>query len=314
MTEFSGREYYLRAGGSSGFAIKVQGTTRFSVNYGLPLVGAPASNVWPWGWGGTSDVYFSEGRLSADGASGGSVSIDVQLSFNNESRFGQGLHFENSAFRLGGGRYYIKIDRANRVIFDNIYGESTGISSPEIALTSRTQSAPNGIFSVGDLINASVVSINGTPVPGSGMDLWAWGATRCMTRIRPDGRIFTPNLDLSTNNRTVKIISFENDGLIKFSRDNGTAIIDHLFVSNTVIRPEIASGMNIGTSSFPFDQASFNRINMGGSGPRILFGSGSPQGNIAAPVGSIFLRDDGGASTSFYVKESGTGDAGWVAK
>lgn len=36
--------------------------------------------------------------------------------------------------------------------------------------------------------------------------------------------------------------------------------------------------------------------------------------NLPAPVGSLFTRTDGGASTTLYVKESGTGNTGWVAK
>jgi hypothetical protein len=44
------------------------------------------------------------------------------------------------------------------------------------------------------------------------------------------------------------------------------------------------------------------------------FGSGSPEGLVTAPIGAVFHRTDGGAGTSFYVKESGTGNTGWVAK
>lgn len=43
-------------------------------------------------------------------------------------------------------------------------------------------------------------------------------------------------------------------------------------------------------------------------------GTGSPEGSVTAPVGSLYLRSDGGAGTTFYVKESGTGNTGWVAK
>lgn len=43
-------------------------------------------------------------------------------------------------------------------------------------------------------------------------------------------------------------------------------------------------------------------------------GSGSPEGVRTAPVGSLYTRTDGGASTTLYVKESGTGNTGWVAK
>lgn len=46
---------------------------------------------------------------------------------------------------------------------------------------------------------------------------------------------------------------------------------------------------------------------------RVSTGSGTPQGVITANVGSIYLRTDGGASTTLYVKESGSGNTGWVA-
>lgn len=40
--------------------------------------------------------------------------------------------------------------------------------------------------------------------------------------------------------------------------------------------------------------------------------TGSPQSVITAPIGSIFLRTNGAAGTCLYIKESGTGNTGWV--
>ena len=48
--------------------------------------------------------------------------------------------------------------------------------------------------------------------------------------------------------------------------------------------------------------------------PRVLDGTGTPEGVVTAGIGTLFLRTDGGASTTLYVKESGTGNTGWVAK
>lgn len=42
-------------------------------------------------------------------------------------------------------------------------------------------------------------------------------------------------------------------------------------------------------------------------------GAGTPEGSVTAPVGSIYLRSDGGTATTLYVKESGTGNTGWAA-
>lgn len=44
------------------------------------------------------------------------------------------------------------------------------------------------------------------------------------------------------------------------------------------------------------------------------YGSGTPEGSVTAPVGASYHRTDGGAGTSLYVKESGAGNTGWVAK
>lgn len=47
---------------------------------------------------------------------------------------------------------------------------------------------------------------------------------------------------------------------------------------------------------------------------KIFWGTGSPEGVQPASPGSIFLRTDGGAATTLYVKETGTGNSGWAAK
>jgi len=41
---------------------------------------------------------------------------------------------------------------------------------------------------------------------------------------------------------------------------------------------------------------------------------GTPESMITAPVGAIAQRLDGGASTTLYVKQTGTGNTGWVGK
>lgn len=46
------------------------------------------------------------------------------------------------------------------------------------------------------------------------------------------------------------------------------------------------------------------------SNPFSFSGAGSPEGVVTAPIGSFYSRTDGGAGTSFYVKESGTGNTG----
>jgi len=46
---------------------------------------------------------------------------------------------------------------------------------------------------------------------------------------------------------------------------------------------------------------------------RVFQGVGTPEASVAAGVGSLYMRTDGGTDTSLYRKESGSGDTGWVA-
>ena len=60
---------------------------------------------------------------------------------------------------------------------------------------------------------------------------------------------------------------------------------------------------------------SFTRLELGAANLGISRGTGTPEGTVTALVGSLYIRTDGGASTTLYVKESSpTPSTGWVAK
>lgn len=44
--------------------------------------------------------------------------------------------------------------------------------------------------------------------------------------------------------------------------------------------------------------------------PLVKSGTGTPEGTVTATVGTMYLRTDGGANTTLYIKESGTGNTG----
>lgn len=58
----------------------------------------------------------------------------------------------------------------------------------------------------------------------------------------------------------------------------------------------------------------YNYIANNSTGQTISHGFGTPESVVTASKASIFYRIDGGAGTALYVKESGTGNTGWVAK
>jgi len=55
-------------------------------------------------------------------------------------------------------------------------------------------------------------------------------------------------------------------------------------------------------------------LELGVGGPQVRKGTGSPEGVVAAPLGTLYLSDSGGSATTLYMKEGGgTGNTGWVA-
>lgn len=77
----------------------------------------------------------------------------------------------------------------------------------------------------------------------------------------------------------------------------------------------------LGAAAAPFSRVYVGediRLGYGASGGSqvqyIKWGAGSPEGVVTANVGSMYLRSDGGANTTLYIKESGSSNTGWSAK
>lgn len=85
--------------------------------------------------------------------------------------------------------------------------------------------------------------------------------------------------------------------------------------SNAAFRPKIGTGEQyLGSSTRRWGRGYIDQLRMGAGEVLTTTGAGSPESSITAPVGSLYLRTDGGAGTTLYVKESGSGNTGWVAK
>lgn len=46
----------------------------------------------------------------------------------------------------------------------------------------------------------------------------------------------------------------------------------------------------------------------------VRLGVGTPEGNVAAPPGVLYINTTGGINQTLWVKEVGTGNTGWDAK
>lgn len=77
--------------------------------------------------------------------------------------------------------------------------------------------------------------------------------------------------------------------------------------------PPNATSINERTKNWVTDAISTDattRINDLG----IRSGTGSPDGVVTAPIGTVYINLSGGTGTTIYIKESGTGNTGWAAK
>lgn len=95
---------------------------------------------------------------------------------------------------------------------------------------------------------------------------------------------------------------------------SGSASLTNVFrYSAGGIAPSVTNARTLGTSALLWSESWVVRRYYT-STVFDAFGSGSPEGVVTAGIGSTYRRTNGGAGTSFYVKESGTGNTGWVAK
>lgn len=123
------------------------------------------------------------------------------------------------------------------------------------------------------------------------------------------------------------------NGIAQFEDENGnhTGMPGALFVDGTdgmVYGDQTIIGEATGTNLRYFYAAEayprvvldvfskWFQIGDGSAAPtqKIAWGAGTPEGAVTANPGSIFLRSNGGAATSLYVKETGTSNTGWVGK
>lgn len=77
-----------------------------------------------------------------------------------------------------------------------------------------------------------------------------------------------------------------------------------------VVGTEVISANNVNPGTIGLQ---YNMIDQSSS-LLTLYGAGSPEGSVTASPGSIYFNKSGGAGTTLYVKQSGSGNTGWVGK
>jgi hypothetical protein len=117
-------------------------------------------------------------------------------------------------------------------------------------------------------------------------------------------------LEDTTRNAVIRAVttgSFGSDPALSFLTSSGTA-----GTPTERLRVAPAGDVTVSTGNLVIGTAGKGVTLPGGI--TWTSGSGSPEGVVTAPIGSLYSRSDGGLLTSLYVKESGSGNTGWVGK
>jgi hypothetical protein len=135
------------------------------------------------------------------------------------------------------------------------------------------------------------------------VDTLAGSATANVVSVNRQGGIFTVQ---APGAATAMALAVGPNG--RGFSDTGTQIQTNapFKVAGTGVMTSTKVQINQGAGSTAIDFA--------GTGPTLTVGSGTPESVVTAVVGSLFLRTDGGATTTLYVKTSGSGNTGWTAK
>lgn len=147
-----------------------------------------------------------------------------------------------------------------------------------------------GLYEFTGVLAGRRLNVDFGTIAGPGLDFSKGAGAATTFRLRAD-QTFSADaqLMLSSYNRCFQVIDKDGTIYVQFGTHNDP---------------------NTSLGTFFKNPVHFGAYN----GSQILSGSGSPEGAKTAAIGSIYLRTDGAAGTSMYVKESGTGNTGWVAK
>jgi hypothetical protein len=106
-----------------------------------------------------------------------------------------------------------------------------------------------------------------------------------------------------------------SDFVVQVAASNTLDPVDCFVVSTAgQARPGADNLYTLGIPAFRWFEAYAASVRPGDGTVIWTSGVGTPEGVVVAAIGSLFTRTDGGANTTLYVKQSGTGNTGWVAK
>ena len=132
--------------------------------------------------------------------------------------------------------------------------------------------------------------------------------------IYADDNSSAPTLFINAGSKQYSLKSHGGAGFDRFTVRDETASADRLYIYSSGAVGPAAGTQDLGLTSTRWNVGYIDTLTTGTGTTKWTSGAGSPEGVLTAAVGSLYTRTDGGAGTTLYVKESGTGNTGWVAK
>ena len=232
--------------------LRIQGTTRSSAT--LPFV---------WGPGGTSDISIAWCRIGSEGpdaeklANGAGFWHDAVIP--NSAGAGQGINFINSTIRVS-AKYCMYLDHSNRIQMANTYAETISSWSSTYGPAINAMTSATSQISLLNDANGQRWHKDGVLV-GNNASINQWQASRAISKWRADGSLATPHFYGSFEGQTGTLItSSANLGLISFRYDDGNTATPYAHLTNVSLRPDVASGISLGTTGFPFSTGNINDV------------------------------------------------------
>jgi len=183
--------------------------------------------------------------------------------------------------------------------------------------TAVAQEVTNHINETGSSHPASAIIYDPTaqPIPVT------WSATDAAGTVQAAIDGIVSDLGQVVGTTGAQLVGFDNTGpalpsapsnlqaaIESLMGDAGTVVMDagtYQFDGDIVVNSgvlDMSAGEIQDTGIIIFDAAT-----------RILSGSATPEGAVTATQGSVFMRTDGAADATLYVKTSGSGNTGWQA-
>lgn len=134
------------------------------------------------------------------------------------------------------------------------------------------------------------------------------GSTSSAVIVSGNSNIIRHHVHLSPTSAGIQVAGNSNFIDSNYCLTPGTVHINITSGTGNIV------GLNNGAVSLTDSGTSTTNINtlLGKAGHYLISGTGTPEGAVTAPVGSIYFRTNGGTGTTLYIKESGTGNTGWV--